>query len=186
MGVSTGTDDVLYQDSRWLRLARWQYGIYLYSLCLLFLVGTIANRGVGWNVAFVLAITLPPIGLAELRLRRIGFIPRAEHIELVRALNRTRIAWDEIEGFVIVLPTGRGFFDHGDRRIGIRRHHRLLPRTTFVLPTVFVSDRPEQHLRFGTSRMFGEPGLRWPGGQTADVMGFLADMLAAHQRLPAP
>jgi len=180
VGASADTSDVLYQDARWPRLARWQYGIFLYPWFLLCVVGSITT-GVPWHVALALAITLPPIGVAELRLRRMGFIPRGNHIELVRALNRTCIAWDEIESFVIVLPTGRGFFDHGDRRVGTRRHRRLLPRTTYVLPTVWVSDRSEQHLAWGTSTMFGAPGLRWPGGRADDVMGFLADMLETHR-----
>ena len=71
MGVSADTDDVLYQDVRWSRLARWRYGIFLYPLFLLFLVGSITT-GVPWHVAFALAFTLPPIAVAELRLRRMA------------------------------------------------------------------------------------------------------------------
>jgi hypothetical protein len=165
--------DVLYQDKRWLGLARWQYGIFAYPFWFLGVAGSISSGRIT-NVLIVLAVFTPPIAICEWRLRKMGLIIRSDAILLVRPLNRTRIPWQDIEAFELIVP--RGLIDYGDRRVGIRRRHGSMPRAAIRIPTVWLSIKG-QHRWIGPK---GPSGLKSSRGDITDVIGFLNGQLADH------
>jgi hypothetical protein len=169
--------DVLYQDARWLRIARFQYGIIAGPLWLLGLIGSIST-GVPSHVALSLALFTPPIAICEWRLRKMGMIIRNNELVLVRPLNRTRIPWQQIESFTLIIPSG--FIDYGARRIGVKRRHGLIPRSTMRIPTLWVSIKGEKRW----PPLNGPSRLKWADGEAPDPLAFLNNQLAEHH--PAP
>jgi hypothetical protein len=162
-----------------MRIARVQYGMIAYPLWILAVVGSISTGALS-SVALAVALFTPPIAICEWRLRRMGLIVQRNAIVLVRPLNRTRIPWQEIESFELVVPPG--FIDYGNRRVGVKRRHGIIPRSTMQLPTVWLSVNGEK--RWPPPK--GPSRLKWSGGEVADVMGFLNGQLADRQaRLPA-
>jgi hypothetical protein len=167
-------DDVLYQDVRWMRMGRFQYGMIAFPLWILGLVGSIGTGKLN-HVVLALALFTPPIAVCEWRMRKLGLIIRRDEIVLVRPLNHTRIPWHEIESFRLVVPPG--FIDYGNRRIGVKRRRHVVPRATMVIPTVWLSVRGEK--RWPPPN--GPSRLRSRNGEVTDVMGFLEQQLADHQ-----
>jgi hypothetical protein len=107
-----------------------------------------------------------------------GLVLRPDCIVLIRPLNRTRIAWSDIDSFALIMP--RGWIDYGNRRVGVKRHRSgLIPHTTLSIPTVWVAAR--QRSRWVAP--FGACGLRSAGGEITDVMGFLSEQLRAHRNV---
>jgi hypothetical protein len=165
----------LYQDARFSRIGRVQYGVFAYPLFILGLVGSIST-GVVWHVGLALLLFAPPIAICEWRIKRMGFQITDETIELIRPLNRTRIRWDAIDRFDLVTPPG--LFDSGNRRVGIkRRSHGFLPRSRMQIPTLWITASARWPLS-----PFKEPtALKASTGERIpDVMGFLNDQLVAH------
>ena len=172
---SIAREGVLCQDVRWRKLGRVQYGAIAFPLLALSLVSTLST-GVPSRVLFVLALFAPVILACEWRLPKMGFIIEPDCIVLVRALNRTRIRWDEIDSFRPI--AAGGFIDYDNRRIGVKRARRgIVPRATLAIPTVWLSLSPK--------RFYGPPGLRWPGGETTDPLGFLNEELRVRHAYPS-
>ncbi len=73
----------LYQDARFSRIGRFQYGFLAYPLLILGLIGSIST-GVMWHVGLVLLLFAPPIAICEWRIKRMGFRITDEAIELIR------------------------------------------------------------------------------------------------------
>jgi hypothetical protein len=173
-------EDTLYQDVRWPRIGRFQYGVIAYPLLTAALVGSLST-GVPWHVALALGLFGPPIGLCEWRLRTMGILITPDCVVLVRPLNRTPIPWSEIDAFTPVSPPG--WVDHGTRRVGVkRRRNGIVPRTTMTIPTVWMSLKPNRRW----PPPFGPAGLKWSGGEITDVMGFLNEQLAARRNGDTP
>lgn len=166
---------ILYQDARWRRIGRVQYGMIAYPLWLLALAGSIATGALD-HVVLALAIFTPPIGIYEWRLRKMGLIIRSDAIILARALNHTRIPWADIDSFRITSPPGLA--DYGNRRIGVKRHPHAIPRSTMVISTVWLSLNGEKRW----PPLNGPSSLKWSGGEITDVIGFLDEQLTDHQR----
>jgi hypothetical protein len=164
---------VLYQDANWSFYGRWQYGFIVFPLLLLGLIGSIST-GVPAHVALVLAIFTPVIVACEWRMRKMGLVISDDGIELVRPLNRTRIAWSEIEGFKLRMSTG--LVDYGTRRVAVKRRRHHVPHQALPVPTVLINTQ-EHRPRW----LFPPQGLKWSGGKITDVMGFLNEQLAEHQ-----
>jgi hypothetical protein len=136
----------------------------------------VSKTGVPSNVGLVVGLFAVPIAVCEWRLRKMGFLLKRDCIVLIRALNSTRIPWREIDSFALVAPGG--WIDYDNRRVGVKRHrNRLIAPVTIKLPTVWVSCRP----RGRWVPPFGPSGLKWSGGEIADVIGLLNDQLAAHR-----
>lgn len=165
----------LYQDAHWSFYGRALYGFIAYPLLLLSLIGSIST-GVPGNVALALAIFAPAIAICEWRMRKMGFVITDEGIVLVRALNRTRIRWREIECFELLMS--RGWVDYGTRRVGVKRRRHRIPRQAMAVPTISINTQ-ERRPRW----LFPPQGLKlkWSGGEITDVMGFLNEQLAKHQ-----
>ncbi len=176
MGRSSSTEEsVIYQDARFTRIGRFQYGLVAYPLMMLGLVGSIST-GVAWHVGFALAVFVPPIAICEWRITRMGFRITDEGIELIRPLNRTRIRWDDIDQFELVTSPGR--VDHGNRRVAIkRRRHGIIPRSRMQIPTLWITAGSEGSF----SPLKGPTALKASTGENIpDVMGFLNEELNAH------
>lgn len=90
-----GDDDFPYQDARWMRIGRFQYGMIAYPLWILGLVGSISTGKLS-HIGLALALFTPPIAVCKWRMRKLGLIIRRDEIVLVRPLNHTRIPWHEI------------------------------------------------------------------------------------------
>jgi len=165
---------LLYQDARWPRIARVSYGFFAFPLWIVGLVGSIST-GVASHVVLALALFTPPIAICEWRMRKMGLVITSEGIELVRPLNRTRIAWHEIDSFKLFTPPG--FMDYGYRRIGVsRRRHGIIPRVLLRIPTVWITVDTRW-----PPWMRGPSNLKWAGGEVTDVLEFLNDQLETHR-----
>ncbi len=80
----------LFQDRRWLSIARLQYGLLAYPLWLLGIGGS-PSIGKLVNVLVVFGLFTVPIAICEWRLRKMGFAVEENALVLLRPLNRTRI-----------------------------------------------------------------------------------------------
>ena len=172
---TSGQGSALYQDARFSRIGRFQYGFFAYPLLILGLIGSIATGVVG-HVGLALLLFALPIAICEWRIKRMGFRITDETIELIRPLNRTRIRWDEIDRFDLITPPE--LVDYGNRRVGIkRRSHRLMPRSRIQIPTLWITAPAKWPFS-----PFKEPtALKTSTGERIpDVMGFLNDQLVAH------
>jgi hypothetical protein len=173
-------DSALYQDARFSTIGRFQYGFIAYPLLILGLVGSIST-GVVWHVGLALLLFVPLIGICEWRIKRMGFRISDEAIELIRPLNRTRIRWDEIERFDLIVPPGfvdYGYRGVGNRRVGIKRRRRgFIPRSRMQIPTLWITGPA----KWPFSPLKGPSALTTSTGERiTDVMGFLDDQLASH------
>lgn len=172
---SSPEESVLYQDARFTRIGRFQYGLVAYPFVMLGLVGSIST-GVAWHVGLALVVSVPPIAICEWRITRMGFRITDETIELIRPLNRTRIRWDEIDQFELIASPG--LVDRGSRRVAIkRRRHGIIPRSRMQIPTLWITDRTEGPF----SPLNGPTALKTSNGENIpDVMAFLNEQLDTH------
>jgi hypothetical protein len=159
---------VLYQDARWPWSGRMFYGVFFYLLWILGLVGSLTSGSPG-EVLVVVVILALPIALCEWRMRKMGLVITDEGIELVRALSRTPVPWENIDGFIARRVVG--LVDYGERKLWVTcTKGRMIPVPTIVL----TPEKPWWRWWFSRAR------LKWSGGEIADVVGFLYDELATH------
>jgi hypothetical protein len=156
----THTD--LIRGTDWPPRARFLYGFFAYPLTALIVGGSLFRGNPAVTELALIAVCLLIILICEWRLRRMGFRVDPGGIELVRALNTTRVAWGQIECFRAI---ERGWY--GSRYVFVKRRgvHLDLP-----VPTVAL-------LRSAWPLRRPEPGLRWSGGGTDDSVGFLQRQL---------
>jgi hypothetical protein len=161
--------EVLYQDARWPWSGRILYGVFLYLLWILGVASSLTT-GSPRDVLLVVAILSLPIVVCEWRMRKMGLVITDEGIELVRALHRTPVPWDHIDGFVARKVVG--LVDYGERKLWVARTRgRMIP-----VPTVVLTPEKSRWRWW-----FSRPRLKWSGGEIGDVMGFLYDELAMHR-----
>jgi hypothetical protein len=164
---------VLYQDARWPWSGRLLYGVFFYLLWILGVASSLTTGSPG-NVLLAVVILSLPIAACEWRMRKMGLVITDEGIELVRALNRTPVPWDHIDGFVARKVVG--LVDYGERKLWVTRTRGgMIPVPTVVL----TPEKTRWRWWFSRAR------LKSPGGEIRDVMGFLYDELATH-RSPIP
>jgi hypothetical protein len=166
---------VLYQDARFITIGRFQYGFFAYPLLILALIGSVST-GVAWHVGLALLLFASPITICEWRMRKMGFQITGETIELIRPLNRTRIGWNEIERFDLIIPPGP--VEYGNRRVAVKRRawHGHVPRSRMPIPTLWIT----VPARFPWSPFRHPTELKTSTGERIpDVVGFLNDQLAA-------
>jgi len=160
---------VLYQDARWPWSGRLLYLVCLLPLWLLGVFGSLVTGSPG-TILLVTAAVLLPIALCEWRIRKMGLLISGEGIELVGAINRTAVSWDHVDGFVVRKVGGP--VDYGERKIRVTR----IGGPTVTVPTVALT--PEKSW---WRWWFSRTRLKWSGGETSDVVGFLHDQLAKHR-----
>jgi hypothetical protein len=160
----------LIQDARWRWGGRAIYGFFVYPAFLGAMTASLWQPNSLATECGLFAGFALPIVLGEWRVRRMGFRVCDEGMELVRALNCSKVRWEDIDGFTAIR---RGIY--GNRKVWLTRRGRgKLP-----VPTVFV-------MKVTWPLPKGEPGLRWPGGGTNDALDFLERQLAMHKVVSPP
>lgn len=164
---------MLYQDARWPGSARLMYGAFVAPLWVLAAVRVLAG-GVSVSAGVVTSVILAlPVVACEWRARRMGIIVSDAELILVRPLNRTHIAWSEINDFKTV-PFGAW----GEARLRVERRGHF--RSKLAIPTLVLTPS-----RSWWTWWFQPAMLRGASGEVVDPLVFLRDrQRAAAATLP--
>ncbi len=158
----------LYQEARWPGSARLLYVGLLSPFWLL------AARDVVWPATTrvvglcLLAALVVFTAACEWRARKMGLVVTSDGVVLIRALNRTRIRWADIEDFEAI-PFGMW----GEQRVRVKRHHRFGGAQPAV-PTLILTPT-----RSWWTWWFRPARLRAAGTLQDDPLDFLRGLLRA-------
>ena len=162
--------NVLYQEARWPASARLLYGPVLAVFWLLAahdVVWPATTRAAG--LYFIAAVALLTAAV-EWRSRRMGVIVTPDELVLVRALNRTRIKWADIEDFQTV-----DFGIWGEQRVRVKRHRRIGAAAPAV-PTLILTPT-----RSWWTWWFRPARLRSTGAVEGEPLEFLRGLLQSRR-----
>jgi hypothetical protein len=160
--------DVLYQDARWPGTARLIYGVLIAPFWVFLVAELLGARHRGTSegaIALVLAFLSLLAAVCEWRARKMGILITEDDLILIRALNRTRIPWSEIEDFS---PVPYGLW--GEARLRVKRRGRL--RSKIAVPTLILTPS-----RSWWTWWFQPARLRCVSGEVDDPTAFLRGRL---------
>lgn len=166
-GLSDGRH-VLYQDARWPGTARLIYGVFIAPFWVFLAAELLGARPSGTSegtIALWLAFFSLLAAVCEWRARKMGIVVTEDELILVRALNRTRIPWSEIEDF---RPAPYGLW--GEARLRVKRRGRL--RAKIAIPTLVLTPS-----RSWWTWWFQPARLRCVSGEVDDPTAFLRGRL---------